>query len=68
MAEIEVRQSNAKPSTNATNAVNKVRNRARLDVIYLSNRLNQKKLSSTLYRQERSKEFLYKGQRKIDLI
>ncbi|MBL3940594.1 RagB/SusD family nutrient uptake outer membrane protein, partial [Bacteroides thetaiotaomicron] len=65
--EAEVRKSNAAPSAEAVSAVNEVRNRAGLD--NLSARQTSSKdafLDAIL--EERAKEFLYEGQRKIDLI
>lgn len=67
MAEAEVRQSNAKPSTNAINAVNEVRNRAGLDNLSVQQTASKEVFLKAIL-EERAKEFLYEGQRKIDLI
>ena len=67
MAEAEVRKSNAAPSAEAVSAVNEVRNRAGLNNLS-TQQTNSKETFLDAILEERAKEFLYEGQRKIDLI
>ena len=67
MAEVEVRQSNAAPSPQAVEAVNQVRRRSGLDDLSVQQTATKEAFLDVIL-DERSKEFLYEGHRKIDLI
>lgn len=67
MAEAEVRQSNAAPSTAAVQAVNDVRSRAGLGGLSAEQTASKDAFLDAIL-EERAKEFLYEGMRKIDLI
>ena len=67
MAEVEVRQSNAAPSPPAVEAVNQVRRRSGLDDLSVQQTATKEAFLDVIL-DERSKEFLYEGHRKIDLI
>lgn len=67
MAETEVRQSNAAPSSEAVEAVNLVRRRSGLDNL-TAQQIETKEAFLEVILNERAKEFLYEGHRKIDLI
>ena len=67
MAEAEVRKTDAAPSSDAIHAVNEVRNRAGLSNL-TTQQTSSKEAFLDVILDERGKEFLYEGQRKIDLI
>lgn len=67
MAETEVRKSNSAPTSEAINAVNEVRKRAGLDNLTVQQTASKEAFLDVIL-DERAKEFLYEGQRKIDLI
>ena len=67
MAEVEVRQSNAAPSPQAVEAVNQVRRRSGLDDLSVQQTATKEAFLDVIL-DERSKEFLYEGHRKIYLI
>ncbi|WP_290541137.1 RagB/SusD family nutrient uptake outer membrane protein [Alistipes sp.] len=67
MAEADVRQSNVAPSAAAVQAVNDVRSRAGLDGLSAEQTASKDAFLDAIL-EERGKEFLYEGMRKIDLI
>ena len=67
MAEVEVRMSNNAPSPQAIEAVNQVRRRSGLDNLSVQQTKTKEAFLDVILN-ERSKEFLYEGHRKIDLI
>ena len=67
MAEVDVRRSNAAPSSQAVDAVNQVRRRSGLSDLSAQQTATKEAFLDVIL-DERAKEFLYEGHRKIDLI